>query len=385
MPCRIIEIDMNVFGYLEKFGKVSFKKSKFKETDSLIFSQLSYLKFERVFSAVAKGRKFVPLTDFLKLDNKQVLVEGTNKPAEYEALWNAVMASKRFSTLQIGFVKEVFDTEKDIQFMAMTFKSEDWTRYIVFRGTDGTLCGWKEDCNLCILNEIPAQVEAAKYVDEVVSWSLFPFNIIGHSKGGNLAEYAALKMKKRYGKRLKGVYNHDGPGFDKPMIFDQSILKDLTPKFHKVVPGESVIGMLLTQLHDYKVVLAETSEFFQHSIFYWEIDDSTGDMVELEDRSSTSKSTEKYIKNLLDPLPLADRMIIVSAIFEALGYGGRTTIYEVFNLSKIELLKIFAITFAKYDNSTKMLLLKYGFEFVKFRLAAKEKTKTDLVRKNAAE
>ena len=375
---------MDVFGYLEKFGNNSFRKSKFKETDSLIFSQLSYIKFERIFSVIAKGRKFVPLTDFLKLEDKQVLFEGTSNPAKYEALWNAVMASRRFSTLQIGLVREVFNVEKDVQFMAMTFKSEDWTRYIVFRGTDGTLCGWKEDCNLCILKEIPAQLEAAKYVDEVVSWALFPFNIIGHSKGGNLAEYAALKMKKRYGRRLKGVYNHDGPGFDKPMIFDQDVLKDLMPKFHKVVPGESVIGMLLTQLHDYKVVLAETSEFFQHSIFYWMIDDSTGDLVELEDRSAASKSTEKYIKDLLDPLPLGDRIIIVAGLFEGLSYGGRTTIYEIFNLSKIEMLKIFGRVFVKYDNSTKLLLLKYAFEFIKFKFAANEKAKTEFIRKKNA-
>ena len=51
---------MDIFGYLNKYGKLSFEEKPFCETDSLVFSQLSYLKFEYGFSALAEiGRAHV--------------------------------------------------------------------------------------------------------------------------------------------------------------------------------------------------------------------------------------------------------------------------------------------------------------------------------------
>ena len=35
----------------------------------------------------------------------------------------------------------------------------------------------------------------------------------GHSKGGNLALYAALRAKPAVQERIERVYTHDGPGF----------------------------------------------------------------------------------------------------------------------------------------------------------------------------
>ncbi|MCF0232401.1 MAG: DUF2974 domain-containing protein [Enterococcus sp.] len=294
------------------------------------------------------------------------------------------MKSKRYSSLKIGDVKNVFDVETDTQFLAMTFKGSGFTRQIVFRGTDGTLCGWKEDCNLTILDEIPAQREAVIYVNNAVKGSILPFNIIGHSKGGNLAEYAAYKINKKYIRRLKGVYNHDGPGFDKPELFDQAIVKKLAPKMHKVVPGESVIGMLLKQTHDYKVILSEKATFFQHGIFKWVLDDKTGDLVILEDRSKGSYATEKAIREWLDPMPHDDRVLLVNTLFEILRWDGRTTLYEVTALTKADLLKIVAKVLFKYKISTNAFLIKNIMTFLSLRDASKKEIETVEKKKKAS-
>lgn len=366
---------MDIFGYLEKFGNVSFRKMKFKETDSLVFSQLAYLKFENVFDDLAKGKKYIPLTQILSLPDQSVLYGETNNPIKYRKLWDLVASSKRYSKMKIGYVRVAFDEEKDLQFMALTLK-QGFHKYIIFRGTDGTLVGWKEDCNMVIDDEIPAQGEAVKYINEVVSWSIFPFSIIGHSKGGNLAEYAALKMRPKYGKRLKGVYNHDGPGFDKPQVFDQEILKKLSPKFHKVVPGESVIGMLLNQIHDYKVVMSEDATFFQHSVLKWILDDETGDLVEIEDRSLESKAWEKDIKSQIDPIKHEDRILLVNTLFEILRWDGRTTIYEVQKLTKTDFAKIGLKALFKYDKKTSVFLIKNLWEFYRLRVASRKELKS---------
>lgn len=353
---------------------------KFKETDSLVFSQLAYLKFEHVFDELAKGKKYIPLKELKKLPDQSILYGETNNPEKYGELWHKVISSKRYSGMKIGYVRVAFDEEKDLQFMALTLK-QGANKYIIFRGTDGTLVGWKEDCNMAIYDEIPAQSEAVKYINEVVGWSIFPFSIIGHSKGGNLAEYAALKMKEKYGKRLKGVYNHDGPGFDKPEVFDSKIIKKLAPKFHKVVPGESVIGMLLTQLHDYKVVASEKATFFQHSVLKWMLDDNTGDLVELEDRSPASKAWERDIKALLDPTTLDERVLLVNTLFEILRWDGRTTIYEVTKLTRMDFAKIGIKVLFKYNRQTSAFLAKHLWEFYRMRVASRDELESNGKRK----
>lgn len=373
---------MNIFGYLEKFGNKSFAKMKFKETDSLVFSQLAYLKFEKVFDSLAKGKKYIPLTDFLSLPDQGVLYDETNNPVLYGELWDRVVSSKRYSKMKIGYVRVAFDEKTDLQFMALTLKY-GFHKYIVFRGTDGTLTGWKEDCNMAILDEIPAQAEAVKYVNEVVSWSIFPFSIIGHSKGGNLADYAALKMKEKYVRRIKGVYNHDGPGFDKPELFDEKIIKKLEKKFHKVVPGESVIGMLLHQLHGYKVVLSEKATFFQHSVLKWELNEETGNLIELEDRTPASKAWEKDIKTMIASTSHDDRVLLVNTLFEILRWDGRTTIYEVTKLTKMDFAKIGVKALFKYDRKTSAFLVKNLWEFYRLRVASREELEPKGKRKHA--
>lgn len=363
---------MNIFGYLDKFGRYSFKKRKFSETDSLVFSSISYLKWERVFDTISKGKKMVPIKEVLSLPNgRDLLIEGTSNPEAYGELWDHLIKTERFGTLEICNPKTVFSVEKDVQFFAMTFKSEGWTRYIVFRGTDGTLVGWKEDCNLVVLKEIPAELEAVKYVDETVCKHLFPFHIIGHSKGGNLATYSSLKMKKRHSFRFKGVYNHDGPGFDDLSIFDQKEFKKIAKKQHKIVPGESVIGLLLKQPFEYKVCQAEKAPMWQHSIFKWCID-SKGEIILLEDRTTGSKQMEKAIKDWLEPMSHDDRELLVNTLFEILRWDGRTTLYEVTSLSKVDMLFLLGKLLFRYDSKKRAFLIKNVTEFIKIKKAAQE-------------
>ena len=105
---------------------------------------------------------------------------------------------------------------------------------LAFRGTDGSFAGWKEDFNLCFKEVIPSQRAAAAYLSGVASAVEGPLAAGGHSKGGNLAEFAALVVDEGAYARLAGVYNHDGPSFlddPSPRIHDGASQRCCTRRF----------------------------------------------------------------------------------------------------------------------------------------------------------
>ena len=364
---------MDIFGYLDKFGKYSFEELPFGETDSLIFSQLSYLKFEYGFSALCEGDEYVELTRFAHLSDKTLLSHGTSDPVRYGEFWLKILESPRFSSLKIGHIESVFSVDRCIQYMSMTFVGKGPMRYIVFRGTDGSLVGWKEDCNLATMKEIPSQKLAKEYVTKIVKHRLFPFTIIGHSKGGNLAMYATLMMKRRYYLRFKGCYCHDGPGFQDTKVFNKKVLEKLTPKIYKVVPGESLIGLLLNQVCSYRVISAnEKASFFQHSIFKWDLDDETGDLIELERNSNASKTKQTMFANWLGSLSKKEMTQMTECLFEILQAKDRKTIYEVMALGKLDLGITLIKSWMKYDEETRKTLKKNLFSAFTYYKAAKE-------------
>ena len=364
---------MDIFGYLNKFGNLSFEEMPFSETDSLVFSQLSYLKFEYGFSALAAGDEYVELTRFASLADKTLLSHGTSDPVRYGEFWLKILECPRFSSLKIGHIESVFSVDRCIQYMAMTFVGKGPMRYIVFRGTDGSLVGWKEDCNLATMKEIPSQKLAKDYVTKIVKHRLFPFTIIGHSKGGNLAMYATLMMKWRYYARFKGCYCHDGPGFQDPKVFSKRALERLTPRIHKVIPGESLIGLLLNQVSSYKVISAnEKASFFQHSIFKWDLDEETGELIELERNSNASKTKQAMFTNWLGSLSKEDLVLMTECLFDILQAKDRKTIYEVMALGKLDLGIALIKGWMKYDEETKKKLKTNLFSAFTYYKAAKE-------------
>ena len=78
----------------------------------------------------------------------------------------------------------------------MTYRLTLDTYLIVFRGTDDSIIGWKEDFHLTYMKEIPAQKHALRYLKNFFARHPKQKVILaGHSKGGNLAIYAASQIE----------------------------------------------------------------------------------------------------------------------------------------------------------------------------------------------
>ena len=68
----------------------------------------------------------------------------------------------------------------------MTVKLDEDTLYVVYRGTDDTIVGWREDFNMSFMPCVPAQLEASDYLSQTMKGRSENLYIGGHSKGGNI-------------------------------------------------------------------------------------------------------------------------------------------------------------------------------------------------------
>lgn len=193
-----------------------------------------------------------------------------------QLFWMA--ASPRFRDLLIYDHAAAFDEARDLQFAATTYVCPGHFAYVGFRGTDTTLTGWREDFNMAYQAPVEAQALAARYLAAVAADPRLPETLLvgGHSKGGNLAEYAALTATPEVQQRIARLCNHDGPGF-KAGLFAETDYEPLAGRMTKQVPVDSMVGILMESFMPVEVVQATGRGFEQHSVFRWVVEGADGE------------------------------------------------------------------------------------------------------------
>lgn len=153
--------------------------------DSLVFSWLSYAHIgpELTRACTVRG---IALRELLRAEDFGGMFGSSWDEQGSRDLLFAVCASPRFRTCRLCDLRFRTDKVSEEQFAAMTFRLPDGTSYIAFRGTDSTVVGWKEDFNMTYLSPVPAQEEAAAYLDEVAARTPGELYVGGHSKGATL-------------------------------------------------------------------------------------------------------------------------------------------------------------------------------------------------------
>jgi len=264
----------NIIDYLHWRGDLSFTQSGVNEVDNILFVFLSFLNFEGIVPSDPENG------DILLRDAVHLCFE---READAPPYYGAIMPNKdihrmarlmarsnRFGHASVtGYINEV-NTETEAQFSAYTAFLDDGSIFISFKGTDDTLIGWKEDLNMSISKEIPGQRHAVEYLAKIASMFKGKIRIGGHSKGGNLAVYAAAKCDPSIQKRIARVYNNDGPGFSAEFLESEGY-QNIKPKILKLIPQESVVGLLLANDDHFSVVLSSRSGVLQHNSFLWEV------------------------------------------------------------------------------------------------------------------
>lgn len=260
--------------YLVWRGDISFEEVPLNVVDALLLSQLSYVNFQGIIG-VAERQKECTLAQasrrFWQLHTEEEIKECLALAVRSAAVLMRDMAkTRRFGNLVLRNYVNRNDLAIEEQFAALEIIIGKRESFISFGGTDDTLIGWKEDFNMCFLSPIPAQLDAKAYLEGVIFNGGRKVYVGGHSKGGNLAVYSAVKCKKLFRRNILHVYNFDGPGFNKEFI-ESERYQEMKARIETWVPESSVVGMLLEHEEDYLVVKSSQSGILQHDATSWEV------------------------------------------------------------------------------------------------------------------
>lgn len=261
-----------VIDYVKEYGRYTLEQEPMNDVDSLVLCQLSYLKFDGIVPGVRENRRSVSLREVAAHPDYEKLFADERFEKNNRALFEAMLASRRYRQLRLNCYINIVEDEWETQFSAVTFLLGDGTLYIAYRGTDETIIGWKEDFNMAFLSPVPGQSYSVKYLNMVTGRLENPFYIGGHSKGGNLAVFAAMNCAPYVQERILKVYSMDGPGF-RPEVLRECHYEKVADRTVKILPHSSLVGMIFEKDIPYQVVESRTFGLAQHDPFTWLIED----------------------------------------------------------------------------------------------------------------
>jgi len=314
----------NIFDYLKWRGDLKFTQDPPNEVDALIFSGLSYIRFGAV--AEHYPEQPVSLKDaaeaFFSLDG----YESCCRVEKDLDLLHAAIQTRRFGETKICMYRDHLIPQQETQFAAVTFLLDDGSLFLAFRGTDNTLVGWKEDFNMTFQQTIPAQRLAQQYVREVALEYCCPMRLGGHSKGGNLAVFAAARSSPMIQARILEVLNNDGPGFTRYLMGDPGYVA-MVPKIRTYIPQSSVIGMLLEHEEPYTVIRSKSIGILQHDLYTWDVLGKS--FLTVEEITEGSQFVDATIKTWFSEMTNAEREQLVDVMFALLGSSGAENVYDL--------------------------------------------------------
>ena len=225
----------------------------YSKVDSLVFSELAYLSFDNIVPDSKSRGKGLLFSDIAESENYEALFPLERTAERNKKLLNAVAYSKRYGKVRVNYYEDIFDIEKDTQFCAITFIFPNGDACIVFRGTDSTITGWKENFNMLFSSPVASQSLAVPYVEKVAKKIKGNITLAGHSKGGNLAIYAATMCNDETKAKIIEIQSFDSPGFTKEFIESEKHLKT-EEKIAKFIPEESMVGELLNNRENFRII-----------------------------------------------------------------------------------------------------------------------------------
>jgi hypothetical protein len=319
----------NILDYLDWRGDVPFSADPFNEIDGLVLSQFCYVPLEGVVSDSFSEKISIP-DAFRKynadgVDNKLRILtfEQDNQ------LFRKLAESRRFrGTMLCGYVS-VVEHEEEVQFSALTYRLPDGSGFSAFRGTDGTVVGWKEDLNLSFMPQTSGQQRAINYLNDAFADNDETIRLGGHSKGGNSAIYSSLFCDEAIRERITNIYSYDAPGF-RDEILESEIYKKMLPRIRSYIPQASIVGMLLGSSINHKIVKNTAIGIKQHYAYNWEL---KRNRFLLADKLNKSGNViNKAISGLLEEFNDEERQLFSEALFDILKAPDKETLKEIINL-----------------------------------------------------
>lgn len=318
----------NIIEYLKWRGDVKFEYSPINEVDAALFSMFVVPDLSGI---VSSGKETVTLSAAVskyfqrpgRSGNELGILEPKNTIPMIELMGN----SNRFGEVKLcGYVISI-NEEKTEQFGAITAILPDGTRCIIYKPTDDTIVGWREDCMLAVSDCVPAQNDALNYLAEMAGDDASPVIIIGQSKGGNLSAFAAINAPYEIKKRIVRAYNIDGPGFNRN---PESITgyDEISDRLITLRSQHSTIGTLMNEPGEIITVISSVSGPAAHDPFVWEVL-GTEFVRDPKGQSPASIKFEKAMDKALENMNKEERIEFINELFNILTSGGAETLTDL--------------------------------------------------------
>ncbi len=343
--------------FIKKYGDKSFSELPFTDVDNLLLCEIFYMPFEKV---LYKGFNDKPV--LFSDACKKVFAYNGYKHISPGFLMNNYISQKmmalsetvRYKDVKVYACESVFGTEPAVQFAAMTFILPDDTKVVVYRGTDDTWVGWKEDIDIYTKKGIPSHKLCVDYLERIAKD--FPDGdiiICGHSKGGHVALHSALYCDESVRNRIERVYNNDGPGFYSYNYIESKPYNEIINKYRHFVPDCSFVGMLL--VHDDDYIPVKSTRLFgmlQHDLATWKIKGTQ--LLTRDDLTFVARVTDLVLKKMLynmDEKKTNNFEAVLSAVIAGMGQVNITN----FSKNLISSLKGAIDTWSSIDEPAKEL------------------------------
>ena len=321
----------NMLDYIKEFGHVSFEERAFSEIDALVLTELEYLPLEKVVPSDENGEDFVTVKEIAEYmqEHKQELFDENPMmiTEERHEVSQVIADAPRFQSLKFFGVVSEWDKDTTKQFAAITVEVEPSVRLVVFRGTDDTLIGWKEDFLMTYSPLVAAQTDAKEYLAKQASLWDGDLMISGHSKGGNLAIYAAATQEEDVQLRIVDIFCFDSPGLYRSVLETKGY-QNIVPLAMRYIPQDSLVGLMLESEVPYVIVKSNATGAMQHSAMTWEIED--GQFIKMEKLTKNSQLNDQTFKKWTESVSDEELELFWNVFFELLFSVGIDTVNDLY-------------------------------------------------------
>ncbi len=304
-------------------GDLTFQERRFNEVDNLILATLAYVDFTDIVPKdMTRGIRLKEVyRRYIELEHDQ-----SSYFLDPFPLLKICAMSRRYQNIVVKHHVRDVDTDRQVQFSAVTFVPGNGHLYVGICGTDDTIIGWREDFNFSYMNSTQGQEEAKEYLNRTLEYEEIPIIVGGHSKGGNLAIYAAAFCTPRQRDQIVQVYSNDGPGFHQT-LWEQPELIAVKDKTQHIIPQSSVIGVILANKAEKKIIKSKGHGLNQHNPYNWKV--SPKGFLEAKEQTKASKFLDEALNEWIGSVEYSQREEFVSAVFDAMTASGMATLSEM--------------------------------------------------------
>lgn len=350
----------NLLDYVKHHKDSSFKDFPLNELDIAAINEIGYLSFDDLVEKADSKQFQFDLEDILQPDqeNQKETVYNFLITKERVDLFRAMRESMRFKNMKLSHYVNDVDDQSEKQFAALVFTIDTINHtQVVFRGTDDSMVGWKEDFKMTYMREIPAHRSAIAYLTTyLINYPDKEVVISGHSKGGNLALYAATFISKTLQERIKRVYHLDAPGLAEDFL-KSSGYQSIRDRLIVIRPQESIVGVMLYLDVKPKIVKAESFGLLQHKTINWQVH-LDGRFETVAHATDLSKNLEMTFRDWTNQLSKQDLKLLCDSFFDSLIASGITSL-NVFTFDDRAFKQVFTVigSLRSIDRDKKIIML----------------------------